>query len=57
MEPTAATLAELGRTERLIEVFNKEKEVSSRLIDYHQELIDRNVEPTRSESEEKLVGI
>jgi hypothetical protein len=52
-EPTEAILAELEPTERLIEALDKEKEVSSKLIERHIELIDRNLKLTGQHTEEE----
>jgi hypothetical protein len=53
-ERSETTAAELEHRERLIEALDKEKDVSSKLIEHHMEIIDRNIERTshRAEKEE-----
>ena len=45
-EPSEAVATELERTERLIEALDKEKEMSSKLIAHHVELILQDVKLT-----------
>jgi len=52
-EPSEAIAAELGRTERLIETLNHEKEISSKLIGHHTELKAQDIKLTSHHAEEE----
>jgi hypothetical protein len=52
-EPSETIAAELEHTERLIEALNKEKDVGSKLIERHMEMVDQNIELTSHRAEEE----
>jgi hypothetical protein len=51
-EPSEFIAVELDHTERLIEALDKEKKVSSKLIEHHGEMNVQNAKPTSRHTEE-----
>jgi hypothetical protein len=52
-EPSELIAVELEHTERLIEALNKEKQVSSKLIEHHVEMKAQNVKPPSRHNQEE----
>jgi hypothetical protein len=52
-EQSEATAAELRRTEKLIAMLDKEKNIGSKLIEHHMEMLDRNIKLTGHRAEEQ----
>ena len=52
-EPSEAIAAELKRTERFIETLEKEKQVGSKLVKHHDEMIDNDLRLTGRHAEEE----
>jgi hypothetical protein len=46
-EPSEAIVTELGRTERLIDTLSHEREIGSKLIGHHTELMAQDIKLTR----------
>jgi hypothetical protein len=52
VELSAVIVAELECTERLIETLDKEKQLGSKLIEHHMELLDQDVKLSSRHAEE-----